>query len=115
MERHLVPLKRGRLREKDKNTSPSSSGNQQREQSPSPANQMQRQVQCGYSPRTVDRVDQAYPTRGDPQDHIHFKDGRHVLNQDGTWKHDGRSLSREEKKWITENNWTLPKQDEKKK
>jgi len=105
---------RGRSRETDKSTS--SSGNQQRGRSPSPANQMQRQVQRGHSPKTVDRVDQAYPTRGDPQDHIHFKDGRHALNQDGTWKHGGRALSRDEKKWIKdEHDWTLPKQDEKKK
>jgi hypothetical protein len=114
MSQKQTQQERGRSRETDKSTS-SSSGNQQRERSPSPANQMQRQVERRQSPRTIDRVDPAYPTRGDPQDHIHFKDGRHALNQDGTWKHGGRSLSRDEKKWITENNWSLPKQDEKKK
>ncbi len=76
---------------------------------------MQRQVERRQSPSTIDRVDRAYPARGDPQDHIHFTDDRHALNQDGTWKHGGRPLSKKEKEWITENNWPLPKDDKEKK
>ncbi|CAF4649866.1 unnamed protein product [Rotaria socialis] len=34
--------------------------------------------------------------------------GKHALYNNGTWKHGGRALTREEKKWITENGWPLP-------
>jgi hypothetical protein len=70
-------------------------------------NQMQKQVERGQAPKTVDRVD---PGLGpNEQDHIHFSDGN-ALNEDGTWKHgSGRPLTNAETGWIQGNGWNIPK------
>ena len=38
---------------------------------------------------------------------MHFKDGN-ALNQDGTWKHGGRELTNEEKKYLKGIGWKIP-------
>ena len=43
------------------------------------------------------------------QDHIHFKGkGNNALNIDGTWKHGGRELTNEEKKYLKGIGWKIP-------
>ena len=72
------------------------------------SNQMNQQVKRGQAPKSVDRVDTANTNVKGEQDHIHFKDGN-ALNKDGSWKEgSGRPLTNAERKWITDNNWTLP-------
>lgn len=73
----------------------------------SSVNRMQQEVRKGQAPKTVDRVDQASLNIGDNHAHVHFTDG-HALKDNGTWKHNGRPLSREEKKWFEKHGWTLP-------
>jgi RHS repeat-associated protein len=69
-------------------------------------NQLQKQVERGKAPKTVDRVD---PGIGpNEQDHVHFTDGS-ALNEDGTWKHGGRPLTNAETEWIQQNGWNTPK------
>ncbi len=69
-------------------------------------NQMQKQVEAGQAPNSVDRVDS--PRFPYEKPHIEFNDGN-ALNNDGTWKHGGRELTNTEKDWITNNGWSLPK------
>jgi RHS repeat-associated protein len=70
----------------------------------SPGN-MQKQVEKGQAPKSVDRVDKG---RGPfEKDHIEFKSGD-ALNQDGTWKHGGRELTNTESDWVQKNGWNLP-------
>jgi hypothetical protein len=70
-------------------------------------NQMQKQVEKGQAPKTVERVD---PGIGpNEQDHIHFTDDS-ALNADGTWKHGGRPLTNAETEWIQQNGWNTPQQ-----
>jgi len=69
-------------------------------------NQMQKQVEAGQAPKSVDRVDS--PRFPFEKPHIEFEDGN-ALNNDGTWKHGGRELTNTEKDWITSNGWSLPK------
>jgi RHS repeat-associated protein len=75
---------------------------------PRSAGGMQKDVEKGRAPRTVDRVDpgnKSDPGDKDPQ--IHFKDGS-ALTREGRWKHGTRTLTNTEKKWILKNKWTLP-------
>lgn len=66
---------------------------------------MQKQVEQGRAPRTVERVDKG---RGPHEkDHVHFKDGS-AMNSDGSWKHGGRELSRHESDWLKKNGWQTP-------
>ncbi len=70
----------------------------------SPGN-LQKQVEKGQAPKSVDRVDKG---RGPfEKDHIEFKSGD-ALNQDGTWKHGGRELTGEETDWVQKNGWNPP-------
>jgi hypothetical protein len=69
-------------------------------------NQMEEQVKRGKAPKSVDRVDRGRSSHEKP--HIHFKDGS-ALNEDGTWKEGKKNLTNEEKGWIEDNGWTLPK------
>jgi RHS repeat-associated protein len=69
-------------------------------------NQMQKQVEAGQAPKSVDRVDS--PRFPYEKPHIEFEDGN-ALNNDGTWKHGGRELTNAEKDWVTSNGWSLPK------
>jgi RHS repeat-associated protein len=74
---------------------------------PSTPGNMQKQVERGQAPGTVDRVEPARSGRGQP--HIHFTDQRPTLNQDGTWGHGGPGgLSQAERDWISRNGWGLP-------
>ncbi|CAF3671521.1 unnamed protein product [Rotaria sp. Silwood1] len=68
---------------------------------------MQQEVNKGQAPRTVRRVDQASLNIGDSRAHVHFTDGS-ALKDDGTWKHGGRKLSREEKQWLQKHGWKIP-------
>lgn len=75
-------------------------------QKQSSAGKMQKEVEKGQAPKSVDRVDKG---RGPhEQDHTHFTDG-HALNKDGTWKHGGRDLSKQEGKWLNKHGWSHPK------
>ncbi len=68
---------------------------------------LQRQVEQGRAPRSIDGVD---PGRGPyEQDHVHLKDGR-ALNRDGTWKHGSGGLNRIERTWLQKNGWGVPTQ-----
>jgi len=69
---------------------------------PASAGNMQRQVERGQAPKSVDRVDPARAPFEQPN--VHFKDGS-CLNSDGTWKHGGRPLTNAEKNWLMKNNW----------
>jgi RHS repeat-associated protein len=69
-------------------------------------NQMQKQVEKGQAPKSVDRVDS--PRFPNEKPHVEFKDGN-ALNNDGTWKHGGRDLTNIEKDWLQQNGWQLPK------
>jgi hypothetical protein len=74
------------------------------------AGNMNEQVKRGQAPKSIDRVDPGnLDPKGDRMSHIHFKDGRHAIYNDGTWKHGGRPLTNEEKEWIEKNGWPLPK------
>jgi hypothetical protein len=70
------------------------------------ANQMQKQVERGQAPKSVDRVDKGIGPF--EKDHVEFKGGN-ALNDDGTWKHGGRSLTNVEKDWLHNNGWATPK------
>jgi filamentous hemagglutinin len=75
-------------------------------------NQIQKDVEKGNAPKSVERVDKGNADMGE-QDHIHFRDGDNnvALNKDGTWKHkpnDSFKLSNKDKEWIKKNGWTLP-------
>jgi hypothetical protein len=75
-------------------------------QSRSTAGNMQKQVERGQAPKSVDRVDRArFPFE---KDQVHFKGG-HALNYDGTWEHAGRALTNGETGWLINNGWSLPK------
>jgi hypothetical protein len=73
---------------------------------PTSTNQMNKQVERGQAPKSVDRVDPGNEgTREQP--HIHFIDGK-ILNGDGTWRDNGCPLTNQERDWIQNNGWTLP-------
>ncbi len=68
--------------------------------------QLQKQIEKGQAPRSIERVDKG---RGSfEKDHIHFKDNS-ALNIDGTWKHGEKVLTQQEIKWILKNGWKIPK------
>ena len=72
----------------------------------STAGSMQKQVERGQAPKSVDRVDRArFPHE---KDQVHFKDGS-ALNFDGTWKHGGRALTGAERDWLSYNGWSAPR------
>lgn len=72
------------------------------------ANQMQKMVEKGKAPKSVERVDgvTGYGSPGE-MPHIHFRDGTSI-NMDGT-VHDKKNgapkLDNETKKWLQENGW----------
>jgi hypothetical protein len=71
---------------------------------------MQKEIERGRAPSSIERVDRANPENYDRFDHIHFKDGRNALYNNGEWKHGGRKLTNAEKKWIEGHGWKLPKE-----
>ncbi len=75
------------------------------EQTRKKAGELQKQVEKGQAPNSVDRVDKG---RGPHEkDHVDFKDD-HALNHDGTWKHKGRKIMNKEKEWLEDNGWMVP-------
>ena len=65
-------------------------------------NQLQRDIEKGKAPKSIDRYDVG---KGDyEKPHVHFKDGN-TLNQDGTWKHGGRDLTNKEKEFLKRYGW----------
>jgi hypothetical protein len=69
------------------------------------AGELQKQVEKGQAPGSVDRVDKA---RGPHEkEHVHFKDGP-ALNHDGTWKHKEREITNKEQEWLEDNGWVVP-------
>jgi RHS repeat-associated protein len=77
----------------------------QAQQKPTSPNQMQKQVEQGKAPKTIDRVDKGIGPH--EKDHVHFSDGS-ALNSDGTWKHGSHTLTNAEKGWLQQNGWSLP-------
>lgn len=73
---------------------------------PRRAGQVNRDIQKGLAPKSMIRADvgRSYKERS----HIHFKGG-HALNQNGTWKHGGRPLTKSEREYIQRQGWRLPK------
>jgi hypothetical protein len=69
-------------------------------------NQLQKKVERGQAPRSIDRFDKGNPDHGE-QPHVHFKDGS-ALYKDGKWKHGERQLTNAEKKFLKEAGWTTP-------
>lgn len=69
------------------------------------AGELQKQVEKGQAPDSVDRVDKGVGPY--EKDHVHFKDD-HALNRDGSWKHGGRRVTNKEKKWLEDNGWQVP-------
>jgi hypothetical protein len=69
---------------------------------PSSAGRMQKEVERGRAPKSVDRVDKG---RGpNEQDHVHFAD-RSARNQDGSWKHGFSDLSKQVTDWLAKHGW----------
>lgn len=68
-------------------------------------NQMNQAIKRGQGPRGITRID----TPKIPHEKLHatFEDGS-ALNVDGTWKHGGIDLTRDQMSWLVENGWTLP-------
>lgn len=68
-------------------------------------NQMNRAINRGQGPSGITRID----TPKIPHEKLHatFEDGS-ALNVDGTWKHGGLDLTRDQSSWLVENGWTLP-------
>lgn len=77
---------------------------------PTSQNQMQRQVERGQAPNSVDRIDPAHtPGIGSSQPHVHFTDGT-ALNQDGTIHDAFNGVPKMTKKvvdWLTQNGWSV--------
>jgi hypothetical protein len=80
---------------------------------PSSAGKMQKEVERGLAPSSVERVDRGNPDDpGDREPHIHFKGEKQALKRDGTWKEgSGRPLTKRETKWVEKHNWTVPKSE----
>ncbi len=75
---------------------------------PKSSNQMQKEVERGQAPKTIERVDKGVDRPGlTEKPHIHLDDGS-AINNDGTWKHGGRALTEAEKQWILKSGWKLP-------
>ena len=71
-------------------------------------NQFKQDIIKGRVPKSIDRIDIGNNNLGE-QDHIHFKGkGNNALNIDGTWKHGGRELTNEEKKYLKGIGWKIP-------
>ena len=84
----------------------------EKSQKPTSQNQMQRQVEKGTAPKSVDRVDKPHVSGQQP--HIHFGENESALNIDGTWHDEGGrktipKLTNETTKWIKKNGWSVPK------
>jgi RHS repeat-associated protein len=77
------------------------------ENKPTSAGQMNQQIKRGQSPHSTTSAD--VPRTPNEKPHVHFENGQ-ALNNDGTWKHGGRSLTNAEKQWLKQNNWQLPEE-----
>jgi RHS repeat-associated protein len=75
---------------------------------PSSPGKMQREVERGWAPREIDRVDNGHP--GSPEPHVHYKNGT-SSKQNGEVhdKHKGiPNPSRETREWLEKHGWTAP-------
>ena len=68
-------------------------------------NQADRLIQKGKVPKSVTRADKG-KVFGE-QDNIHFSDGT-AINRDGTFKHGGRNLSRDEQEFLRQAGFNTP-------
>jgi hypothetical protein len=68
-------------------------------------NQMNQAIRRGQAPDGIKRIDIGKVTG--EQTHATFVDDS-ALNQDGTWKHGLRTLTRAQQRWLVQNGWTLP-------
>ena len=68
-------------------------------------NQMNKQINTGKAPTGITRIDKG-KSLGE-QTHAHFGDN-HALNIDGSWKHEGIELTRNQAKFLRTNGWYLP-------
>lgn len=58
-------------------------------------------------PKSVSRVDKAQNPSAGEVPHVHFGEDS-ALNVDGEWKHGGRDLTSEERRWLQRCGWVLP-------
>jgi RHS repeat-associated protein len=72
---------------------------------PSSPGKMQKEVERGQAPRTVDRVD--VPRFPYEKPGGHFRDGTALYN-DGSWRYGQRDLTRTEKEWLRSHGWKIP-------
>ena len=73
---------------------------------PTRPNAMQREVQRGWAPRDVERVDPAGPYPG-ARPHVHFRDGT-ALNDDGTIHDEGGGIpnpTNRVREWLERHGW----------
>ena len=68
-------------------------------------NQMNKEIRTGKAPRGVERADKGKVTG--EQDHVHLKDGS-AINQDGTWKHEGSTITNAIRDWLSSWGWKAP-------
>ncbi len=71
-------------------------------------NQLQKKVEKGQAPNSIDRFDKGNPNHNEA-DHVHFKSGD-ALYKNGKWKHGGRKLNNKEKEFLKDTGWSLPKE-----
>ena len=72
------------------------------------AKRIQRDVEKGRSPNTIDRVDPPHNEKGKP--HVHFKDNS-AVNIDGTFKEGSHKLTHKEKKFFEKYGWYFKKEN----
>lgn len=68
-------------------------------------NQMNQQIERGQAPQGITRIDRG-KVPGE-QDHAHLGE-KHAINRNGTWKHGGTNLTREQADWLRGNGWSIP-------
>ena len=73
---------------------------------PLSASQVQQMIYKGQAPKAIKRADKG--KMPNEKDHIHFADDS-ALNNDGTWRHKSKKLTKTEKFFVITINWTLPK------
>lgn len=71
--------------------------------------QLQKMVEKGQTPKTIERFDKGKPELHE-KEHVHLKDGR-ALNRDGTWKHGSGTIDNKTWKFLEkQGNWVRPKE-----
>ena len=70
-----------------------------------PVNQMNAAIRRGQAPRGIGRVDRGL-VKGE-QIHVTIGGNVNALNIDGTWKHGGVTLTREQAEWLRGFGWKI--------